>query len=171
MYNGPSGNTLDEQFLKPLGVSRRQSWLCDLIPYSRINPNQRKALDRHYEPEVGRYNLPKCTIPSFTLAELGRQHGRHLEILNEIEESQCDTIMLLGDLPIKHWLSHFSQFRKLSDFGETTENYGRPHTIKISGKNYTILPLAHPRQAGNLGKATKKWNELHNQWVSRQMAK
>jgi len=169
MFNGPSGITLDEQFLKPLGVSRQESWLCDLLPYSRINPNQRKALEKHYEPEVNRYNLPICTIPNFTQTELKLQHNRHLEILKEIEESQCDTIMLLGDLPIKHWLSHFSKFRKLSDFGETSENYGKPHDIKINGENFRFLPLVHPRQAGNLGKACKKWNELHNQWVSKQI--
>lgn len=168
MYNGPSGVTLDEQFLKPLGLSRQEAWLCDLLPYSRINPNQRKALDKHYEHEVNKYNLPKCTIPNFTQTELKQQHNRHIEILKEVEESQCNTIILLGDLPIKHWLSHFSKHRKLSDFGETSNDYGNFHKIKINEQNYSILPLVHPRQAGNLGKSSKKWNELHNQWVSKQ---
>lgn len=168
MYNGPSGIALDELFLKPLGVSRQESWLCDLLPFSRINPCQKKALEKHYEPEVDRYNLPQCSIPDFTQKELKLQSNRYIEILEEVEESQCDTIILLGDLPIKHWLAHFSKFRKLSDFGETKNDYGNLHDIKLNGKKYSVLPLVHPRQAGNLGKASKKWNELHEKWVIKQ---
>ena len=29
--NGPSGRTLDCEYLKPLGVTRADAWLCDLI--------------------------------------------------------------------------------------------------------------------------------------------
>lgn len=167
IYNGPSGNTLDEKFLKPLGATRDEAWLCDLLPYSRINSNQRKALNKHYDLEMKRYNLPICTVPNFTQTELKNQINRHFEIMQEIVESKCDTIILLGDLPIKYWLSHFTKFRKLSDFGDTPKRYGKTHAMKLDGKSYNILPLVHPRQAGNLGKASKKWNELHNQWVSK----
>ena len=38
--NGPSGVALNDLFLKPLGHSREQAWLCDLLPESRVNPNQ-----------------------------------------------------------------------------------------------------------------------------------
>ena len=165
-YNGPSGNTLDDKFLKPLGTERSEAWLCDLLPYSRINSNQRKALDKYYEPEVSRFSLPKCTVPNFTQTELKSQYNRHIEVMQEIEESKCNTIILLGDLPIKYWLSHFTRFRKLADFGDTFDRYGKTYDIKLNGKNFNILPLVHPRQAGNLGKASKKWNELHNQWVA-----
>ena len=165
-YNGPSGITLDKQFLKPLGFSRKESWLCDLLPYSRINPNQRKALSNHYDPIVARYNLPVWTIPNFTIIELKNQKSRHIEILNEIEESKSKIIILLGDLPIKYWLSHFTNYKKLLDFGDTAQDYGRLHLVRINGQDYKILPLVHPRQAGALGKSSKKWNELHKNWTT-----
>ena len=139
-YNGPSGNILDEKFLKPLGASRNDAWLCDLLPHSRINPNQRRALEKHYEPEATRYKLPICTVPNFTQTELKNQHNRRLEIMQEIVESKCDTIILLGDLPIKYWLSYFSRFRKLADFGDTLHKYGIKHPINLNGKSYNILP-------------------------------
>jgi len=44
-FNGPSGKVLDNLYLKPLGYSREDAWLCDLLPYSRINPNQQKAIE------------------------------------------------------------------------------------------------------------------------------
>jgi uracil-DNA glycosylase len=165
-FNGPSGVTLDELYLKPLGIIRDDAWLCDLLPESRINPNQRKAITKHYQPLVEELGLPECTIPNFSASELRKQEKRHLEILEEIEESQAGTIILLGDLPIKHWLAHFSKYRKLSDFGETADTYGKRHSLEIEGKTYQILPLVHPRQAGSLGRASKKWTELHTEWVS-----
>jgi len=165
-FNGPSGKTLDDSFLSPLGYSREDAWLSDLLPESRINPNQRKAIKKHYDPLIGKLDLPACTIPDFSGSELRQHPDRHLEILKEVEESRANTIVLLGDLPIKHWLSHFSKYRKLSDFGETTDTYGKRHTLEINGRTYQILPLVHPRQAGSLGRASKKWTELHTAWVS-----
>ena len=32
--NGPSGNALDDLFLSPLGITRDDAWLCDLVPHS-----------------------------------------------------------------------------------------------------------------------------------------
>lgn len=164
-FNGPSGKTLDDKYLLPLGLTREDVWLCDLLPSSRINPNQRKAIDKYYQPLVDQFNLPECTIPNFSRSELRRQKNRHLEILEEIKDSKCDTIVLLGDLPIKYWLAYFSNYRKLSDFGDTPKFYGKLHEIEISEKGYNILPLVHPRQAGKLGKASKKWTDLHARWV------
>lgn len=167
-FNGPSGKTLDDMYLAPLGVTREDTWLCDLLPESRINPNQRKAINKHYQPLVGELGISECTIPDFSGSELRRQEDRYFEILQELEESQADTIVLLGDFPIKHWLAHFTKYRKLSDFGETPPDYGNYHKIEISGKYYKVLPLVHPRQAGSLGKASKKWTELHAGWISDQ---
>jgi len=164
-FNGPSGKALDEMYLAPMGVTRDEAWLCDLLPESRINPNQRKAINKHYNPLVGDLGLPECTIPNFSASELRKQENRHIEILEEIEESQAETIVLMGDQPIQYWLAHFSKYRRLSGFGETRETYGIIHKVEISGKCHNILPLVHPRQAGSLGKASKKWTQLHSEWV------
>jgi hypothetical protein len=117
-FNGPSGIALDELFLNPLGYTREDAWLCDLIPYSRINANQQKAIEKHYNPLIKKFNLPECTIPKFSAKKLINSE-RFNEITDELEQSQAEKIILLGDLPIKHFLSHFSNHKKLSDFGCT----------------------------------------------------
>ena len=61
--NGPSGNALDDLFLTPLGVTRDNSWLCDLVPHSCLNPSQKAALEREYEPVQKMHRLPKVTLP------------------------------------------------------------------------------------------------------------
>ena len=35
--NGPSGRSVDNDFLAPLGLVRKDAWLCDLVPHSCMN--------------------------------------------------------------------------------------------------------------------------------------
>ena len=168
-FNGPSGKVLDESYLQPLGYQREDAWLCDLLPYSRVNPNQKKAIETNYKPLMEGFTLPETTIPEFNPSELKNQ-SRLDEILAELKQSQADTIILLGDLPIKYFLSHFSKFKRLSDFGKELDDfgklvtYGNPYKIEIQGKAYKIIPLAHPRQVGKLGSSNSEWYEHHKYW-------
>jgi hypothetical protein len=100
--NGPSGMALDDLFLKPLGYSRKEAWLCDLLPESRVNPGQKKVLKKYYSNDiVQKYNLPHATIPEFDENEIKENsEQRQLEIQIELEKSSANTIILLGDLPI-----------------------------------------------------------------------
>jgi len=162
--NGPSGVALDDLFLKPLGYSREQAWLCDLLPESRENPNQQKAVNMYNEIAV-RYGLPLSTIPQFRVDEIRENADqRHLEILSELEKSGANTIILLGDLPIRWFMHFFDKRTKLSEFGNSQETYGQRHDIMINNKTYSVIPLCHPRNAARLGAHSSNWAELHEEW-------
>lgn len=60
---GPSGRSLDDDYLAPLGVDRSSAWLCDLVPHACLNPNQKAAIARAYEPETARLGLPAVNLP------------------------------------------------------------------------------------------------------------
>lgn len=164
--NGPSGKTLDEYYLTPLGTNRDDTWLCDLLPESRLNKHQVNALKKHYSNDViKKFNLPPVTIPHFSVRELDSDKRRN-EILKELEASNADTLILLGDLPIKWFLRFYdNKYSKLSQFGDIKETYGKEHKIKINEKYYNVIPLCHPRQAGRLGYSNSKWGELHSNWI------
>lgn len=167
-FNGPSGIALDNFYLLPLGLSRNETWLCDLLPESRVNEGQRKAIKKHYTNElINEHNLSIANIPDFKKSELNSEKRRQ-EILNELKESKADTIILLGDLPIKHFLYYFDKrYACLSQFGETESSYGKEHEIIINEKIYKVIPLCHPRQAGRLGKSNAKWSDLHEHWIKK----
>lgn len=168
--NGPSGIALDEKFLSPLGYDRDSAWLCDLLPESRVNINQRKAIDEIYSPLIEKFNLPPASIDDFRKSELDSEQRRQ-EILQELEESEAQKIILLGDLPIEWFLNfHDPRFTKLSDFGNSQKDYGREHDIKINNKIYSVIPLCHPRQAGRLGSSSAKWGGLHDYWIKNNSA-
>ncbi len=165
--NGPSGRALDEKFLKPLGFGRNDVWLCDLLPFSRVNENQKKAIADHYTHDlIRKYNLTPPTIPLFNKNELNSPSRRE-EILHELEDSKADTLILLGDLPIYWFLRYFDKrYSRLAQFGETPELYGKSHDVWINSKRYKVIPLCHPRQAGRLGTSNNDGGKRHDFWVN-----
>ncbi|BBD45236.1 MAG: hypothetical protein PHT78_13160 [Desulfitobacteriaceae bacterium] len=166
--NGPSGRALDNLFLEPLGLDRNTSWLCDLLPESRVNEHQRNAINKHYSDSIiSEYGLSKASIPDFDKSELNSKSRRD-EILEELETSQAENLILLGDLPI-YWFLRFydNRFSRLAQFGESENTYGGQHEIKINDKIYNVIPLCHPRQADRLGSSTDKWGNLHDNWIKK----
>jgi uracil-DNA glycosylase len=162
-FNGPSGITLDEHILASLGLERNDAWLCDLLPHSCANPSQLEAIKREYLPLLEKYHLPQTTIPSvpqnLTDAE------RRAQILSEIKQSQANVLIVLGDKPIQWFLSFFDpRWKKFSDFGIDHAAYGQMHEIQLADQKINILPIAHPRQIGRLGRSSKDWFECHQFW-------
>jgi uracil-DNA glycosylase len=167
-FNGPSGMTLDSHYLEPLGLTRDDVWLCDILPFTRINPGQRKAIDREYNPHIKKYKLPKCTIPDFSKPKLDCE-SRRKAILKELESSGAKVLILLGDLPIEYFLSYYTEGKKLhlANYGLEIDRYGGLNTVDINGKLYHVIPLVHPRQAGKLGLHDEEWNKLHQKWIEK----
>lgn len=165
--NGPSGRALDEKILKPLNFNRQTAWLCDLLPESRVNVKQREAINKYYTQDIiSRYNLKPATVPDFDEQELDSAERRQ-QIVEELESSKAETLILLGNLPINWFLRFYTEnkYSLLSQFGDTNETYGKEHELKINGKPYKVIPLCHPRQAGRLGVSNEKWGKLHDHWL------
>lgn len=173
LLNGPSGRALDKMFLKPLGLDRSSTWLCDLLSESRVNEKQRAAIDKHYSDEIiKKFGLPPATIRDFKKEELKvNSKLRCEEILEELETSQAETLILLGDLPIYWFLRfHDKRYSKLAQFVEKDNVYGNPHEIRINSKMYNVIPLCHPRQAARLGSSSERWGNLHGEWIKKKLS-
>ena len=161
--NGPSAKVLDNQILAPLGFSREDAWLCDLLPETRLNPNQFKIIEKKYEPKAKSYGLNEVTIPLRPTVFCDR--ARSEEIVSELEESQAETLILLGDIPVLQFLNRVAEvnYTSLQEYIDLY-GYGNYSQAAINGKTYKILPLAHPRQIGALGAHSEKWCRLHQEW-------
>jgi hypothetical protein len=158
--NGPSGIALDELFLNPLGFSRNDAWLCDLVPHSCVNPSQQRAIERAYLPLVDALGLPKPTIPP--VPKVLADDQRRQEIVEEIIESDARLLVLLGDQPIRWFLRYFdARWSRLGDFSP----YGQRQPTNIRGRDIDVLALAHPRQVAKLGRSSEHWYQAHQQWL------
>ena len=164
--NGPSAKVLDEQILAPLGYTRDDAWLCDLLPETRLNKNQTKVLEVEYEPKIKEYGLNPVTIPKRPTVFCNA--ARSKEILEELEESKAELLILLGDIPIKQFLNRIADvdYASLEEY-VNIYGYGNPSQLEIGGRKMNVLPLAHPRQIGALGGHKKNWHQRHSEWVHR----
>jgi len=163
--NGPSGKALDELFLNPLGFSRDDAWLCDLVPHSCMNEKQALALRREYDPVRESLNLPAYDWPKLP-AELANEE-RRTEIERELLASSAEILVTLGDQPLKWFTQYYGSAAELSAYGQTAAEYGRLHPLTVAGRRLQLLPLVHPRQAARLGSHSAGWAGLHDGWVAR----
>ena len=161
--NGPSGRSLDDDFLAPLGLSRNEAWLCDIVPRSCMNQGQAQAIRERYEPEAKRLGLPSVAwspVPT-VLAD----DARRREITEELRESRAEVIVTLGDLPLKWFGAAFGTCPSLGDYSKDSKPYGILHDIEIGRRSMKLLPLVHPRQAAGLGFHSPEWAKRHRTWV------
>ena len=161
--NGPSGRALDEHYLNPLGVSRADVWLCDLVPHSCMNTGQSRAIEREYYPRMRELDLPAVRWPTLPKKLTGQQ--RIDEIAEEVSEASPEILVTLGDDPLRWFTRHFGTKSKLASYGESPDAYGRLHKETIAGCQLHLLPLVHPRQAAKLGGHSPKWTQLHEDWI------
>src|SRR5439155_15795553 len=135
------------------------------VPYSCVNLAQQAASDRAYLPLVEQHGLPKPNIPPVPKRLADEQ--RVEVIATELQESQAETLVLLGDHPIKSFLRTFDRrWRNLSDFGSDRASYGRRQRASIGGRDIDVVAVAHPRQVGKLGAFSPRWHRLHADWIA-----
>ena len=163
--NGPSGRSLDDDFLKPLRLTRENAWLCDLVPNSCMNHRQADAIERSYTPLVEKYGLPPVDWPN--VPKKLTDATRREKIAAELRDSSAEVVITLGDMPLKWFGRAFGSNRLLRSYGEDSKTYGRLHDFSIEGQALKLLPLVHPRQAAGLGGHTSRWKALHEIWIRR----
>ena len=163
-FNGPSGRALDDRIIKPLGYTRNDCWLCDLVPHSCVNTRQRDAIRRAYNPLVEKFGLTAHTAPD--VPKKLTDGKRRDEIYGELVQSKATKLVLLGDMPIKWFVHHYDiRWEKLSDFIHAGKGYGKPVEAKIGDVSLEILPFAHPRQIAQLGVSSAEWFNIHEEWM------
>lgn len=160
--NGPSGRALDKKYLEPLGLTRADVWLCDLVPHSCMNARQGAALCKHYDPIAESLGLSDHDWPA--VPKMLADEVRRNEIESELARSKARVVITLGDQPLKWFTSFYGSKSRLRSYGADLAHYGALHPVTINGQKLQLLPLVHPRQAGRLGGHSVDWANLHEHW-------
>jgi hypothetical protein len=161
--NGPSGIALDKRYLNPLGLSRHDVWLSDLVPNTLLNRGQQLAVERYYHPIAQQFDLPICTVQPVPPTRAAWEPLISIDrLIEELRESQADIIITLGNLVIKHFLNNVCEreFPQLA-----IDGYGRRHVAAIDGRTYCIICLAHMRVTTI--RPISRWQAAHDDWTER----
>jgi hypothetical protein len=161
--NGPSGRALDVSYLNPLGLVRSQVWLSDMVPHTLSNRGQQGAIQKHYEPLQQRFGLHKSTVPLTPMNSAGWRNLVEVERLaQELEQSQADTIISLGNSVIAYFLNRVSK-TPISPLAP--EHYGTARQAVIMGRRYQVICLAHMRVTTI--RPIIRWRLAHEDWIAR----
>ena len=164
--NGPSGVALDQLYLKPLGLTRGDVWLCDLLPQSRMNCAQAAAVREKYAPLAERLGLPPASVPP--VPKRFATETRVEEIVEEFLSSGAETLVTLGDVPLKEFVGTLGLCEKssIAAFGTKAGQYGQRHAFSLHGRLFELVPLIHPRQAAGLGAHSPELAAAHANWMT-----
>jgi len=167
LFNGPSGKVLDEHILAPLEFTRKDVWLCDCLPETRLNTNQVNVINERYNPLIKQYGLNEVTIPKEPCVFCNEIRTK--EITDELMQSKADLLVLLGDIPIAQYLKRETDvpYTSLQEYTDLY-GYGISSDVIINGRTMQVLPLAHPRQIGGLGEHSNRWKLAHLEWENKQ---
>ena len=144
----------------PLGLSREECWLCDLVAYSMLNPGQEEALRRN-EDLFEKFKLKKPSMRSADKANRIIDDIRRNEIVSEIKKSEAKYLITLGNEPLVNFVKEYNPDIKPLNL---KEEYGYIQDMTIEGYSLKLIPLVHPRQAGKLGRYSPEWYDIHSEW-------
>lgn len=136
----------------------------------RMNSRQAAAVRERYAPLAEKLGLPVASVPPVPNRFAGET--RVEEILEEFLSSGAETLITLGDIPLKEFVAELrlSDRASIASFGIKLNEYGQRHTFSLRGRRFELLPLVHPRQAAGLGAHNLDLAIAHANWVSQNRA-
>lgn len=157
-FNGPSGLALDRLFVRPLGLSRANTWITDLHDLYYLSEGNEAALVKHYAPLVKKGLVPGMNLPGRPASVAPSKAGIE-RLRKEFELAAAPFVITLGNEPIPHVFGKESKRLALKE-------YGKVFDAEVFGRRVKGLKLCHPRQAGQLGRSSRAWFEAHRDWVA-----
>ena len=150
--NGPSGTALRDKYLIPLDIDAPRCWITDVVNTYFSTPQQRSAFGRAY----AHHKLPPTDWSLPFRPDRILPDAQRLEALeSELREASPTWLITLGDEPLSALsLGHLSQYE-----------YGQPIAVRPFGMDTNLIPFTHPRNAGRLGRHSRKWASIHDEWL------
>jgi len=142
-----SGQSLDDNYLQPLGLDRAQVWIGDLFKcrYPRDVYHQKAKNETRIQREVVR------ACKEWLLAEIAYATPKILVTLSDSQVYQ-----------------RFRRAFSLSTPSRFATAAGTPHSIHLAGREVILFPMVHPDVArppnggdGRKLRAREKWAPIH----------
>ena len=162
-----SSNHLDRVYLDPLGLSRKQVLLFDLMPFFLANTRSTGGRSmagnvRAYEEQTRRLLGIEPRPPETELVRLARSMpGNVARLENILARSAARLLLTLG--------SEAAAFVRGGEYGAVNNRakclfYQEPVQLDVLGIRLRVVHLAHPGLLMTKKGRTAGWVDLHQSW-------
>lgn len=163
--NGPSGQGLENSYLRPLGLGTNRVAMTDAIPWYFVKSSQLDAIRRLAAfnlPGVDQGELPERPTPR-RLTQMATGEPRASQLRAEIVDSGAPLVITLGQEALDTIRGISTLVRGVPTRLSHDDSYGAEGTIDLEGNIFRFLPLAHP---GLIRQSAKNspWRIAHNRW-------
>lgn len=149
-FNGSSGRHIDKQYLGPMGASRGDVWVSDIVNTYFSSSNGAVAIASRYEPVAAALDLPRAQLPARpsteALIRLAVEQHRD-RLIGELEEAEPEHVLTIGNEPLAAlWEVGVAPMRVEARLGRlSVAAYGRRIPVRLPNGHACLLhPLAHP---------------------------
>jgi uracil-DNA glycosylase len=164
--NGSSGDWVDENVLKPMGVTRADVWITDALNAYRCSEALAARIEDTYNPFAMVSGLRPAVLPvhpdeNDIVREALHEHQPRLR--QELETASPDLVVTLGNAAlavVRDLLPRIggADTRRLT----ASADYGSIVKVRAGDREVELLPLAHPA-------APAPYQAAHVRWRAAQM--
>lgn len=142
--NTVSGKALEENYIKPLGLTRKQVWITDLFKcrYPKEVYHEKQKYDSLIQ------DVAKICV--------------QLWLLQEIKIAKPKVIATLSDKQVYQRLRKILNLSIPSKFSDVV---GKPHKISIDGFHTFLFPMIHPDISRPFGDGDDRKKNSRQKWV------
>jgi hypothetical protein len=162
VLNGSSGRWLDENVLKPLGVSRSEAWITDCLDtYFESAKLSSLSASPAVRNAIARASItPARHRPELSANEIVREAlAYHIDRLREeFHTARPDLVVTLGNAAFRVMDALAGGKLNLQNLSLDIQSYGQPLRARIGDKSVDWIPLAHP-------KSPLPYRRTHAAWV------
>jgi hypothetical protein len=161
-----SGAEVERNYLEPLGLSRGEVFIFDLVPYylanTTVNRNSGRSMAdnvRHYEQATGETTGIAARPSGEDFLALVREMPGNLDRLAVyLDKCRPRLLLTLGTEP-----AAFVRGLAFSEARASVDRifYAPPERVEVSGTTVQVVHLVHPHL---FIKRNAKWTGRHNDW-------
>ena len=157
-FNGSSGRSVDDEVLRPFGISRSETWLSDCLDTYHLSDGMNAAIKRSYNPLAARLNLPAVSLPAHPDTQRIVNQAQPTRLVRELHDAKPEMIVTLGEaaLEVMRTLLNGQGPTRL----EHDAGYGSPVAVEFEGRRSNWYPLVHP------GQRRAAWRTAHKKWMA-----
>lgn len=168
-HNGPSGNVLETEILRPLGLDPEAIAFTDAVPWFFVKGgkgSQGEAISMRFAPFAAEAGVHPGSLPSrpseAELVRIATQTARRESLRDEILRAGAPLLITLGSEALAA-VRGIANSVEGAQSALQVDGYGAVGGVTVASRTMAFRPLAHPGLLRQIPDANP-WKKAHLHW-------